>query len=212
MRVGVLLGDGGREEIELVGCGFAPQPKAVATPAPEQQAASRPASPQAGPTGPDERARTPAAQQQQQQSDAVEVAVCRGRIVGAVAAEEPTAEAAQAAAVAAADRDWVVWRGLSSAPSAGMAGRLALVDHDLVSLGVTPVRVGGGGLCIGTWADAKNCAAVRTWTVGVLVHTGRLRAAAECDITMLSACLSAEPAPLLPHAPSLRVSRGASSC
>lgn len=144
MCVGVLLGDGGREEIELVGCGFAPQPKAAATPAPEQPAASRPASPQAGPTGSDERARSPAPQQQQ--SDTGEFPVCRGRIVGAVAVEESTAEATQGAAAAAADRDWVVWRGLSSAPSAGMAGRLALVDHDLVSLGVTPVRVGGGGL------------------------------------------------------------------
>ncbi|EFJ47120.1 hypothetical protein VOLCADRAFT_92245 [Volvox carteri f. nagariensis] len=45
-----------------------------------------------------------------------------------------------AAAAAAADRDWATWRGLSAAPSAGMAGRLAFVDHDMVSLGVTPLR------------------------------------------------------------------------
>ncbi|KXZ53757.1 hypothetical protein GPECTOR_6g674 [Gonium pectorale] len=54
-----------------------------------------------------------------------------------LAADEAAAAAADAAA---ADRGWATWRGLSASPSAGMAGRLAMVDHDLVSLGVTPVR------------------------------------------------------------------------
>ncbi|GIL85005.1 hypothetical protein Vretimale_9849 [Volvox reticuliferus] len=50
------------------------------------------------------------------------------------------AAATEAASVAAADRDWATWQGLSDAPSAGMAGRLAFVDHDLVSMGVTPLQ------------------------------------------------------------------------
>ncbi|GLC34162.1 Cilia- and flagella-associated protein 65 [Pleodorina starrii] len=62
---------------------------------------------------------------------------------GAAAADmglEADEAAAEAAATTAADRDWATWQGLSAAPSAGMAGRLAFVDHDLVSLGVTPLR------------------------------------------------------------------------
>ncbi|GIL53686.1 hypothetical protein Vafri_9323 [Volvox africanus] len=49
------------------------------------------------------------------------------------------AAAMETASAATADRDWATWQGLSDAPSAGMAGRLAFVDHDLVSMGVTPL-------------------------------------------------------------------------
>lgn len=119
----MLLGDGGIEVIELLGRGFAPPPAPPHGAAAVQLIGPGAATSPAAPTTAAEDDDTPAA---------------------ALDSVGGDAEAEAARAAAAADRDWITWRGLSSAPSAGMAGRLALVDHDLVSLGVTPVRVSAG--------------------------------------------------------------------